>query len=257
MTSAPLPDGGLRTPQTPTTETAEEPWRVRWAGPVGRLLMRMLFSTVRIHRQGHEAIDHMRTAGQPVVFVFWHGQLLPLVHAHRGQGIVVLVSEHADGEIITRIIHRHGFSTARGSSTRGGTRGLRELLRAARSGRDLALTPDGPRGPARSLKPGALTAARISGMPVVPLAVGARRAWYLKSWDRFMVPKPFTRVEIAYGAPVEVPADADEPALERLGAQIEAELERLSQRVGDPRSSFRPDDSSDDRSPGRTKAKGR
>lgn len=217
------------------TPGVELPLKVRLAGPAGKALVSALFSTVRIRRRGAEAVDALRRGGGNVVFVFWHGQLLPLVHAHRNQGIVVLISEHADGEIITRIILRHGFGAARGSSTRGGSRGLRELLRAARSGRDLALTPDGPRGPARELKPGALVAAKMSGLPVVPLAVGADRAWYAGSWDRFMVPKPFSRVEIAYGEPVEVPRDADDEALAALGRRIEAELEELSREVGDPR----------------------
>jgi lysophospholipid acyltransferase (LPLAT)-like uncharacterized protein len=202
---------------------------------VGQGLVRALFTTVRFRRHGWEPIARLRASGQPVIFVFWHGQLLPLVHAHRGEGIVVLVSEHADGEIITRIIHRYGFGSARGSSTRGATRGLRELLRAARSGRDLALTPDGPRGPARIIKPGALMVAKITGLPVVPLAVGARRASYLGSWDRFMIPHPATRVDIAYGAPIHVPPDCSEARLQQFGSDVEAELERLSRAVGDPR----------------------
>jgi hypothetical protein len=213
------------------------PWKVRLAGPVGRAFVAGLFSTIRITRSGAEAVDELRFSGQNVVFVFWHGQLLPLVHAHRDQGIVVLISEHADGEIITRIVVRHGFGAARGSSTRGGSRGLRELIRAARSGRDLALTPDGPRGPARELKPGALVAAKMTGLPVVPLAVGADRAWYADSWDRFMVPRPFTRVRIAYGVPRTVPRDARGARLAETAAELQAELERLSQEVGDPRAS--------------------
>lgn len=212
----------------------DTPWKVRLAGPAGKGLVSGLFRTVRIRREGAEEVDALRRKGGNVVFVFWHGQLLPLVHAHRDEGIVVLVSEHTDGEIITRIILQHGFGAARGSSTRGGTRGLRELLRAARSGKDLALTPDGPRGPARTMKPGALMAARMSGLPVVPLAVGASRAWYAKSWDRFMIPRPFSRVRIAYGAPVQVPRDADGETLAGLGRQVETELERLSRAVGDP-----------------------
>lgn len=216
-------------------DRANEPARVRWAGPVGHALVRALFATVRIRRHDAAPMERLRSSGQPVIFVFWHGQLLPLVHAHRGEGIVVLVSEHADGEIITRIIHRHGFGTARGSSTRGATRGLRELLRAARSGHDLALTPDGPRGPARIVKPGALMVAKVTGLPVVPLAVGARRASYLGSWDRFMLPHPGTRVDIAYGAPVHVPGDCSDEQLIGFGQAIEAELERLSHAVGDPR----------------------
>ena len=163
--------------------------RFRAAGILGQGLVGGLFTTLRVRRSGEESYLRFRREGQPVAFVFWHGQLLPLVHVHRGEGVVVLVSEHADGEYITRVIERHGFGTARGSSTRGGTRGLKGLVRAARAGRDVALTPDGPRGPARRFKPGALAVAQLAGLPVVPVAAGASATWRFRSWDAFMVPR--------------------------------------------------------------------
>ncbi len=201
--------------------------RFRAAGVLGLGLVGGLFTTTRARRTGQEGYQVLHEAGQRVLFVFWHQQLLPLVHYHRGEGIVVLVSEHADGEYITRVILRHGFGVARGSSTRGGSRGLRELVRAAREGRDLAVTPDGPRGPARVFKPGALVAARLTGLPVVPLAVAASDAWHADSWDDFMIPKPLARIGIAYGEPTEVPRDADDPTVEALAAGMQTRLEEL------------------------------
>jgi lysophospholipid acyltransferase (LPLAT)-like uncharacterized protein len=167
----------------------------------------------------------------PVIFVFWHGQLLPLVHVHRGEGIVVLVSEHGDGEYITRIIERKGFGTVRGSSTRGGTSGLRALVRAARGGRDLALTPDGPRGPRGDFKPGALLVAQLTGYPVVPLALGASRSWTLGSWDGFLVPKPLATIDIAYLPPRFVPRDASRNTLDGMAREIGADLNALTERL--------------------------
>jgi lysophospholipid acyltransferase (LPLAT)-like uncharacterized protein len=182
----------------------------------------------RFQRFGVENFQAFRDRGQPVIFVFWHSRILPLAHLHRNEGAVVLISEHRDGELIARLVERRGFGTARGSSTRGGARGLRGLLRALREGRDLAITPDGPKGPPRRLKPGALVAAQRSGAPLIPVAVGARRAWRIRSWDRFLVPRPFARVEAWYGAPIPVPRELDEEAFLSLAERVDAALNRLT-----------------------------
>ncbi|MGE0161019.1 MAG: lysophospholipid acyltransferase family protein [Gemmatimonadales bacterium] len=200
-------------------------------GVAGAALVSALLSTTSVERIGVENFTHFRRRGTPVIFVFWHGNLLPLVHYHRHEGIVVLVSEHADGERIARILMRRGFATVRGSSTRGGARGLRDLVRAARAGRDLALTPDGPRGPRGEFKPGALAAARITGLPVIPLAVAASPAWSLGSWDRFLVPKPFAKVQIQYLPPRLVTRDASRSELEALAAGLGSELNAAGARL--------------------------
>ncbi|MCG6955395.1 MAG: lysophospholipid acyltransferase family protein [Gemmatimonadetes bacterium] len=201
------------------------------AGVLGMGFIGALFATIRVRRSGADHYERFRREGKPVVFVVWHGQMLPLVHAHRNEGIVVLVSEHADGEYITRVLHRHGFGTARGSSTRGATRGLKGLIREARAGRDLALTPDGPKGPAREFKPGALAVAQVTGLPVIPLAVGASSAWRLTSWDGFLVPRPFSRVHVAYGEPLWVPREAGRDELDGMAIDVGRELDRLTALV--------------------------
>jgi lysophospholipid acyltransferase (LPLAT)-like uncharacterized protein len=200
-------------------------------GASGAALLTALLATTRVERIGVENFAHFRRQGTPVIFVFWHGNLLPLVHYHRHEGIVVLVSEHADGERIARILARRGFGTVRGSSTRGGVRGLRALVRAARAGRDLALTPDGPRGPRGEFKPGALAAARMTGLPVVPLAVSATPSWSLGSWDGFVVPKPFAEVRIQYLPPRLVTRDASREELDTLAAALGDELNAAGARL--------------------------
>lgn len=194
--------------------------RFESAGVLGAGLVGALFTTTRAERIGREHYERFRKVGQPVMFVFWHGQLLPLVHYHRHEGIVVLVSEHEDGEYIARVIERSGFGTVRGSSTRGGTKGLKGLVRAARDGHDLGVTPDGPRGPRGVFKPGALSAARIAGLPVVPISVRASSGWRFRSWDGFLVPRPLARITIEYHEPRHVPADADRDALARMAEEI-------------------------------------
>jgi lysophospholipid acyltransferase (LPLAT)-like uncharacterized protein len=202
----------------------------RASGVLGQGLLGGLFLTTRSRRVGEHHFQRFRREGRPVIFVFWHGQLLPLVHYHRDEGVVVLVSEHGDGEYITRVIERHGFQTVRGSSTRGGIRGLKALIRAANAGRDLALTPDGPRGPRGEFKPGALMAAQLTGAPVVPVAVGVSSAWYMNSWDRFMVPRPLARIVIEYGEPVYVPRDAAPNDREAISRALAGTLDRLTDR---------------------------
>lgn len=200
----------------------------RSAGLFGKALLGSYFPLVRCTREGTENYLQFRTRGEPVIFVFWHGQLLPLVHFHRNEGIVVLVSDHSDGEYITRVILQHGFGAARGSSTRGGVKGLKGILRAGKEGRDLAFTPDGPKGPRQVFKWGALAAAQISGAPVIPVGLGADRAWYLNSWDRFMIPKPFAHLRIRYGPPRRVPRDASEERVKAIAADLEKELKRFT-----------------------------
>jgi len=202
--------------------------KFRAAGHLGRAILGSYFPTMRCFREGTDHYLEFRRQNTPIIFVFWHGQLLPLVHYHRNEGIVVLVSEHSDGEYIAQVIHRHGFGTTRGSSTRGGVKGLKGIVRAARQGKDLAFTPDGPKGPRHDFKMGALVAAQMTGLPVVPLSVGADRAWYLKSWDRFMIPKPFARIRIRYGAPRWVPRDASAQTLAEVREDLRDELRRFT-----------------------------
>ena len=199
----------------------------------GRYGLRALFRTLHIQRTGQDTIPRPREKRTPVIFVFWHGRLLPLIHVHRHQGTVVLVSEHRDGDYLARLLHHFGFGTVRGSSTRGGVRGLKGLIRAARRGEDLAITPDGPRGPNRELKPGALTVARMTGLPLVPVGVGATSSWRIRNWDGLLVPKPFSTVRVAYGPPTLVPRNADQAEIDDAAASLQHRLGDLSGQVGD------------------------
>ncbi len=194
--------------------------RIVWAARIGVLVIRALGWTWRVRTSNEEIVRRQRAAGRPIIFVLWHGQLLPLLYHHRGEGVAVLISEHADGEIIARIAISLGYRTVRGSTSRGAARALIGLTRVVGDGHDLAITPDGPRGLAKSFAPGALIVAQRSGAPMVPVAVSASSGWRLRSWDRFLVPKPFARVHVAYGEPLNIAAGnirgaADEVELAR------------------------------------------
>jgi lysophospholipid acyltransferase (LPLAT)-like uncharacterized protein len=203
-----------------------------WPARVGAIVIRLLAVTWRVRTTGADIVTSLRTARQPIVFTLWHGQMLPLLWHHRGQGISVLISEHRDGEIIARIASALGFRAVRGSTYRSADRALAGLVRELRAGHDIAVTPDGPRGPAGHFAPGALIAAQRAGAPVVSVAAGATRAWRLKSWDGFMIPKPFARVTIAYDtATIEArtarEAAAEAPRFQRL---LELTTQRAARR---------------------------
>ena len=201
------------------------------AGHVGGRLLDGIMTTARVEIHNAGAWRTHAGAGRPVLFTLWHGRLLPLGYLHRGQGVVAIISRSADGEYLTRVLRHWGFVPVRGSSSSGGERALRELVRLVRSGRSVAITPDGPRGPRERLKPGVLQLAQLTGAPIVTVAAGADRAWWFVRWDRFLVPRPFARLRVAYGDPVFIPRGAGAAALADATARIEASLRELMQRV--------------------------
>lgn len=178
--------------------------RTRLAIRAGSWLLKLLGATWRIRVHGWDDYAARHARGEPVVLALWHGQMLSCTYAHK-LPIAVMVSEHRDGEIIAQILAHFGFAAVRGSSSRGGARALLEAAGIVKGGSDVAITPDGPRGPRHSFAPGALALAFRSGVPLVSLVSHANRSWRLKSWDSFEIPKPFARIDVVYSAPMPVP----------------------------------------------------
>ncbi len=195
---------------------------------VGYPLVAMLGATLRWRVRGLDHLDRLRRDGKPPVMAFWHGRILAATYYFRRRGIMVITSENFDGEWIARIIERFGYGTARGSTSRSGRRALLQLKRAVAQGRPAGFTVDGPRGPAEQAQPGAVWLAGATGSPLLPFHLEAARSWTARSWDRTQVPKPFSRVALVVGAPIEVPRD---PAPDTLEAK-RLELERTLQRLG-------------------------
>lgn len=195
----------------------------RLAVALGPPLLRILYWTWRVSEVNDAGWRALRAQGHPFVFALWHGQLLPLTVQHRSQGIKVLISEHRDGELIARITASLGFGSIRGSTTRGATRALLAMCDALTTGSEVAVTPDGPRGPAQKFASGAVVAAQRAGAPIVTVGVAASRAWHLRSWDRFMIPKPFARLTFVYGDPTYVNAN-DSRGAAMQGETFEASL---------------------------------
>jgi hypothetical protein len=216
---------------------ARHPW---WLGPAalaGSWVARLCGLTWRYDVADRPEYTAALGRGERFVYAFWHSGLLMGALLHPGEGIAVLVSQHRDGELIARIIRHLGYVAARGSSTRGGDSGVRELLAWAEQGRQLALAPDGPRGPAEQMKDGVYYVATRTGRRVVPIGFGVRRAWVLRSWDRFRVPQPFARICVTHGAPIALGAPGDETAAQRARAVLDDALGALTretrQRVGE------------------------
>ena len=206
------------------------PWWMPVAAEVAAALLLALGATWRLVRVRVHEREARLDRGERCIFAFWHARILPLTFTHRRRSIAVLVSRHRDGELIARILARLGYQTARGSSTRGGKDGFREMLRHAEEGRMLAITPDGPRGPAEQVKPGLVYVASRTGYPVLPLAAAASPSstWTFDTWDRFRVPKPFARVVVVYGPPIAVPPRLAEEEIEVWRARIEGAIRDVS-----------------------------
>jgi len=191
------PAGGAR-----DAKAARRERKVRWMARVGYWAVQLLARTWRIELRGEHNWPATAGVRRPVVVAVWHGLMLAPIWTQRNRGIMALASEHGDGEIIARILERLGYAPpARGSSTRGGARGLIAMIQALRAGTSLAFTPDGPRGPAHIAQPGLFVAAHRAGVPIVPMSMHAARAWHLRSWDRYAIPKPFARVCVTIGEP--------------------------------------------------------
>lgn len=216
---------------TAAGEAAAPPLKTRAISLGGAALLTALMGTTRWERSGTEHYDAWIGSGRTAIYVLWHGRLLPCAYHHRDQGLATLISRHRDGDYIAGVVERWGFRAVRGSSSRGGAAALRQMVRLLRDGIPLAVTPDGPRGPRQKMKPGPLYAAQRAGVPLIPVSAGTDRAWWFGGWDRFLVPRPFALIRLAYGEPMFVPPDADQAEVERLAGMLEERLNALTAEV--------------------------
>jgi hypothetical protein len=200
------------------------------APAAGSWALRLLAVTLRLRRE-ERTVEPLWAAGAPAIYVVWHARLLLLPYFYRGRGLRALVSRSEDGSMISDIVRRFGFVTVRGSSSRGGAEGLRALARAIRESHSVVLVPDGPRGPREVLKAGVVALARLTGVRVVPVALGASSEWRARSWDEFRIPKPFSRCVVRFGEPILVPRDAVGAGEETARKEIEAALTAITWQV--------------------------
>jgi lysophospholipid acyltransferase (LPLAT)-like uncharacterized protein len=197
---------------------------------LGRGLIRALTASLRLREYRAPGLEACWRAKQPVIYTIWHGQILLMPYLYgRRLRLCALTSRSRDGEILARFVQGFGFTVVRGSSSRGGARALLMLARAVREeAADIVIVPDGPRGPRHVAQGGAVMLAKMIGVPMIPVAFAASAKTVLQSWDAFIIPRPFARVAVLFGAPISVPRDADEVVLEAKRRELETALKDLT-----------------------------
>jgi len=198
---------------------------VEWIAP---LLIRAIGVTLRVDMSAEEGSFTNVDDILPGIYPFWHRCVFSAAWVFRNRGFGVLTSLSRDGEFIARVIRRLGFVPLRGSSSRGGWRGLLQMQELVKAGGGAAFTIDGPRGPRYVAKRGPVLLARMTGVPITAFYLAVERGWVLKTWDATTIPQPFSRVYLRAARHIVVPADADEAALEQCHAEMQAALERVT-----------------------------
>jgi hypothetical protein len=195
---------------------------------LGALLAKLWHATLRVRVEGGDAVEDLVRRDERFVLSFWHRRLfaMPLAYPfHRpGRGVAILSSDSRDGERSAATWQWFGIHAVRGTASDDGAKALVRMIQAVREGWDFGITPDGPRGPLMELKPGVLALARKTGAWIVPVTVRFERAWHLKTWDRMVIPLPFSETIVRYGAPFRLPAKGDDAA---DAAKLQAEMDAL------------------------------
>jgi lysophospholipid acyltransferase (LPLAT)-like uncharacterized protein len=202
--------------------------RSRIIGGSAHILARTIFATMRVQCENLEGVN---PGGTGSILVTWHGRSFVPAIVFRNRGYWALISLSKDGELQNNIFRRLGFQVVRGSSGRGGVRGALQMARKVKEGGVLAFTPDGPRGPTHKVQPGVILMAEKSGAPIIPVGIGADRRWLAKSWDSYMVPKPFSRAWLLIGEPIYVPPKVSEGDREAMCVRVEIAMNRLEREA--------------------------
>lgn len=209
----------------------EDPRVARMVPWLAAGLMRCLFRLLRVVHVDRAYPERCWARGERIIIAFWHGRLLMMPFAYPGTPSALLISQHLDGEYLSRIATRFGFEVVRGSATRGGMRAVKQMIRAIRERLNLAIAPDGPKGPRAKVKSGVIEMARLTGAPIVPVSFSASRRRLLKSWDAFLVPVPFSRAVYIWGEPMYVPRTATKDEVAQYQEALEARLNLLTMKA--------------------------
>ena len=192
-----------------------------------------LRATIRIEEIHMERERGLRARGVPFIYTLWHGRMVLCILAHLHEDIVTMASRSKDGEIIARWLERNGYVAVRGSTGKGGREALQEMVDYIGAGHRAALTIDGPKGPPRAAQLGILQLARKSGAWILPYSSACSRPYFVKSWDRYLAPMPFSRCVVVYGEPFQVPPEmSSREALQRIGTAVDEVTREADRAVG-------------------------
>ena len=197
-------------------------------GVLGSIVIRLLFGTMRIKEIPDGYSQNLECQGKHAIYAFWHAHMLLPAYVGRQRNVRVLISQHRDGEYIAQIVQRLGYGVARGSTTRGGAKALLKMIKKIKEESiSLAITPDGPKGPRFVAQSGAILLGQKTQYPIIPVMICLAKFWELPSWDRFCVPKPFSKARIFYGDPIMVPPKLEKSDVEEYRASLEGALVKL------------------------------
>jgi lysophospholipid acyltransferase (LPLAT)-like uncharacterized protein len=198
-------------------------------------LVLLLGGSIRMTRVNDRVIRERGERGEGCIFSFWHNRFLLMPHIYQeyrgAKNICVMTSHSRDGQYISDVLDGFGFAVARGSTSKGGEMAVMEMANMLQAGMDAAVTPDGPRGPRYCVQPGIVIIAQMSGIPIIPASTDVSRKKRLKSWDRFVIPMPFSKGAVVFGDPVWVPRDAGPEGREVLRAGIEKAMRELDRQA--------------------------
>lgn len=210
--------------------------KLKFLGLLGAWLLALLAASLRWKKVVLQFEPKPESEHHPRLFVLWHNRQLMAPYVYNNllpvqmrSELHALTSEHHDGRLIAMALEYNGMKNVAGSSTRGGKKALLRLIRILREEKAVAVTPDGPRGPIYQLKPGILKLAQASGLSIYSFAYGVKHAWRFKSWDKMILPKPFSPAVAVFSGPIKVPEQASREELDRLAATIENELCRITE----------------------------
>ena len=203
---------------------------IRAAGVAFYLFIKIVGSTIRFETEGEEYPGSIESSGQLPIYAVWHDRIFAGTCYLQGRGIVFLTSQSFDGEYIARFLQRFGYGVIRGSSTRGGSRGLVEMIRGMKGGLAMGFTVDGPKGPRYQAKAGPILLAKKTGNPIIPFIIESSKYLTVNSWDRLQIPLPFTRALMIYGKPIYVSSTASESELSEKLEELQCGLDLLVER---------------------------
>ncbi|MDP6923340.1 MAG: lysophospholipid acyltransferase family protein [Candidatus Scalindua sp.] len=201
-------------------------------GVLGSITIRSLFSTMSIKEIPDGYSLDLERQGKYAIYAFWHAHMLLPAYVGRNRNVKVLISQHRDGEYIAQIVQRLGYGVARGSTTRGGAKALLRMIKQIKEESiSLAITPDGPKGPRFVAQSGAILLGQKTEYPIIPVMIYLEKYWALPSWDRFCIPKPFSKARIFYGNHIQVPSRLEKHEMEEYRVALENELIRLEHEI--------------------------
>ncbi len=192
------------------------------------VFVRLLFCTISIREMPDTISQKYKRQGKCMIYAFWHAHILVPSYVGRNLGVKVLISQHRDGEYVAQVVRRLGNDVARGSTTRGGARALLNMIKKVKEEKvSLAITPDGPKGPRFIVQSGVIMLGQKTRYPIIPVMVHHSKCWELPSWDRFCIPKPFSKVVLTYGDPVMVPPRLNKSEVEDYRVSLEKAFIKL------------------------------